>query len=380
MSVTDQDMALRLKRCEQFFGLPELAASASRRREALSQLERTGTYTHTIEELEAGARIAWRDHRHHVGQAFWRAVQVIDARESRRAADLADACFTHLQVATNGGRLKPTVTVGPHQRQDGAGWRIHNPQLICYAGYRRGEDVIGDPARLELTETLQSLGWQGSGSRFDILPLLISTPDELAWFQIPPELVLEVELVHPNYPQFARLGLRWHAVPAVSEMPLEIGGLLYGVAPFSSWHLSDDIGARNLGDATRYAVGPAVADQLGLDTSSNRTAWRERVLIELNHAVRHSFSAAGVRIADHRSITHQVLRHLEAKETASRPDDRAGSNPAVSAAATPTWRRADNTEADRRPCFTRQHLPDASRHTHIGQVGTSSALLPVGRP
>jgi len=68
--------------------------------------------------------------------------------------------------------------------------------------------------------------------------------------------VLEVTLRHPEYAQFADLQLRWHAVPAISNMPLVIGGVRYSAAPFNGWYLNTEIGARNLADADRYDLLP----------------------------------------------------------------------------------------------------------------------------
>ena len=69
-------------------------------------------------------------------------------------------------------------------------------------------------------------------------------------------------LSHPEYRWFAGLGLRWHAVPAISNMRLEIGGIDYPAAPFNGWYMGTEIGARNLADADRYDLLPVVADRL----------------------------------------------------------------------------------------------------------------------
>lgn len=53
---------------------------------------------------------------------------------------------------------------------------------------------------------------------------------------------------------FAALGLRWYALPAVSNMLLEIGGLEFPAAPFSGWYMSTEIGMRNLCDPHRYNI------------------------------------------------------------------------------------------------------------------------------
>ena len=75
--------------------------------------------------------------------------------------------------------------------------------------------------------------------------------------------MLEVPLVHPELEWFAELRLRWHAVPAISNMPLAIGGITYPAAPFNGWYVGTEIGARNLADADRYDLLPVVAERHG---------------------------------------------------------------------------------------------------------------------
>lgn len=58
----------------------------------------------------------------------------------------------------------------------------------------------------------------------------------------------------PRLEWFAALGLRWYALPAVSNMLLEIGGLEFPAAPFSGWYMSTEIGTRNLCDPHRYNI------------------------------------------------------------------------------------------------------------------------------
>lgn len=64
------------------------------------------------------------------------------------------------------------------------------------------------------------------------------------------------------------MGLKWHALPAVSDWRLEIGGISYTAAPFNGWYMSAEIGARNFGDAHRYNMLPVVAKKMGLNTGS----------------------------------------------------------------------------------------------------------------
>jgi len=328
----------------EFFALPELAHLGRHRlAEVLRQVESTGTYEHSLEELTIGARIAWRNHARCLGRFAWRGLDVIDARHRTTAAQMAEACWEHLRVSGNGGALRMVVTVFPAQRPDGRGPRIWNPQLVRYAGYRRPDGaVVGDPLHADLTDLLQRYGWRGRGGPFDVLPLLIQPadgPPEL--FEVPPDAVLEVPISHPELRWFADLGLRWHANPSISTMRLDIGGLRYTAAPFSGWYISSEIGARNLSDETRYNMLPAVARRMGLDTSTNRSLWRDRALIELNQAVIYSYRKAGVHILDHHTAAHQFVAHIERERAAGRrvPARWSWVNPPLSASTTPTYHR-----------------------------------------
>ena len=123
--------------------------------------------------------------------------------------------------------------------------RIWNRQLIGYAGYLRADgSVLGDPINLNFTQRIQALGWKGpSPGRFNLLPIAIEMDGAVHWFDLP-DVVLEVPIRHPRYDWFERLGLKWFALPAVSAMRLEIGGVSFPAAPFSGWYLGTEIGAR----------------------------------------------------------------------------------------------------------------------------------------
>src|SRR5262249_47730318 len=150
-----------------------------------------------------------------------------------------------------------------------------NDQLIRYAGYRTPDGVVGDPANADLTEVAGSLGWPGGpGGPFDLLPPVIDAGEGLPpRFPVPPAAALEVPITPPALPWLADLGLRWHAVPAICGMVLEIGGVRYPAAPFNGWYMGTEIGARNFGDTTRYDLLPAIAQRLGLDITDDTTLW-----------------------------------------------------------------------------------------------------------
>jgi nitric-oxide synthase len=278
---------------------------------------RNGHYEHTSSELERGARMAWRNSNRCIGRHFWDSLNVFDRREVDTGEGVYDALRDHVEFATNGGNVRPTITVFPPAVEGEPRVRIWNYQLIRYAGYETDEGVVGDPDSVALTEYCRSRGWEGDGTEFDVLPLVIQVgDDDPELFDLSEESILEVALEHPEYDWFADLGLQWYAVPIVSNMHLRIGGIRYTAAPFNGWYVGTEIGARNLTDEDRYDVLPAVADNMGLDTSADRSLWKDRALTEVNRAVLHSYDDEGVRIVDHHTAAEQFER-FEAEEHAA---------------------------------------------------------------
>ena len=126
-------------------------------------------------------------------------------------------------------------------------------------------------------------------------------------FAVPRDAVLEVPLSHPGYPWLADLGLRWYAVPVISDMYLDAGGIRYPCAPFNGWYMGTRSGHGNLADTGRYNQLPEIAARMGLDTSTERTLWRDHALVALNLAVLHSFDEAGVTVTDHHTESDRFL-------------------------------------------------------------------------
>src|SRR5918994_7865103 len=187
----------------------------SRVAEVRAQIERYGTYAHTTEELTFGAQAAWRNSSRCIGRLYWRSLRVRDRRHVTGAGQLAAEAFAHLREATNGGRVRPTLTVFAPTTPERPGPRIWNEQLIRYAGCRRPDGtIVGDPRYADLTDAVRDLGWPGGpGTPFDVLPLVVQAPGERPrLFDLPGDAVLEVPLSHPRYRWFAGLGLHWHAV------------------------------------------------------------------------------------------------------------------------------------------------------------------------
>ncbi|MBZ9713817.1 nitric oxide synthase oxygenase [Deinococcus multiflagellatus] len=317
-------------------GAPGLA---QRRQEVL----RGGHLTLSSAELTHGARMAWRHSTRCVGRLPWASLQVRDLRQVTAAPEVFAHLCDHLRAALNGGRILPILSVF------GPGVRLHNDQLIRYAGYRQPDGTVrGDPQNVALTGHLQRLGWAGGpGTPFDVLPLAIETQGQVTLFELPADAVYEVPITHPDCPGLGALGLRWHALPVISNMTLEVAGQAFACAPFNGWYLQTEIAARNLADEGRYNLLPAVAQALGLDTSRRRSLWLDRALVELNVAVLHSFDAAGVRIADHHSVTRQFQHFVELEAQAGRTATGRWSwlIPPLSPATTPVWHEQyDDTE------------------------------------
>ncbi|MDJ1496766.1 nitric oxide synthase oxygenase [Cytophagaceae bacterium DM2B3-1] len=327
----------------------ELALEAdlpTRINQVIDEINISGTYIHTFEELDYGAKLAWRNSNRCIGRLYWKSLKVRDMRHIQTEEDIFTALLEHLDYATNDGNIRSVISIfSPKHPSLTAGIRILNHQLVRYAGYYSTDThtYIGDPAQYEFTKKCQQLGWQSSHTHFDILPLLIQLPHgEARMFTIPSEKIKEVTLSHPDYEWFTDLQLRWYAVPVISNMKLEIGGIEYTAAPFNGWYMGTEIGARNLGDTQRYNLLPMIAHKMGLSTSANHTLWKDRALVELNIAVLHSYQQAGVKIVDHHTASDQFITHtsLETKNQREVVADWAWIVPPISGSATEVFHRA----------------------------------------
>lgn len=57
-----------------------------------------------------------------------------------------------------------------------------------------------------------------------------------------------------RYEWFQELELKWYALPAVSNMLLEVGGLEFPGCPFNGWYMGTEIGVRDFCDVQRYNI------------------------------------------------------------------------------------------------------------------------------
>lgn len=317
------------------------AAYEERRAQVEAEISRTGCYRLTATELSFGAKQAWRNAARCVGRAHWSRLQIFDARDCESVEEMFEHICNHIKYSTNKGNIRSAITIFP-QRCEGKGdFRVWNSQFIHYAGFVQPDgSVLGDGGTVEFTQLCESLGWQPNRGRFTVLPLVLQVPGgELTLCPVPPELVLEVELEHPQYEWFRELGLRWYGLPAVANMLLEVGGVEFPAAPFNGWYTAAEIGARNLGDTGRYNLLKSVAERLGLDTGRTCSLWKDRAAIEVTVGVLHSYQRAGVTIVDHHAISESFLKHLEREHRVRGgcPTDWVWVQPPISGSLTPLY-------------------------------------------
>ncbi len=313
------------------------------------EIAATGTWTPDSDELIHGARMAWRNSNRCIGRIYWKSLKVVDARHLDTPEAVFDAMDEHIAYAFNEGQIRSVITVfRPKRDQDEFAPRIVNHQLLRFAGYTQPDGTcLGDPAEQEFTKHCMSLGWKGEGTAFDFLPYVLRWPGFPEQWRMPsiPNGV-RVPIVHPELDWFESLGLQWYAVPIISEMMLEIGGIQFTAAPFNGWYMGTEIGSRNFGDINRYNMLPAIAIRLGLDMASNHGLWKDRAMVELNRAVIYSFEKTGMRITNHHEAAELFVQFEESERKNGRDvhADWVWITPPMSASITPVYHRLyDNT-------------------------------------
>lgn len=287
-----------------------------------AEIGATGSYTHTYEELAFGAQLAWRNSSKCVGRMQWKNLLVRDMRHIQGPDEIYEECLEHLRVANNGGRLQSVMSIfRPRRAGENWGPRIWNSQLLRYAGYRQSDGtILGDPANAGLTDAILELGWTPPSPKgpFDMLPLVVEVPGKQpSVYEIPEDMVIEVPIEHPTRPEIGELGMKWFAVPAISNFRLVIGGVDYGCLPFNGWFLCTEI-ARNLTDASRYDKVEEIARALDLDMKNDQTMWRDEAYLQLNKSIIHSFQKNRVVIVDQHSVSRQFLTHDMREKEAGR--------------------------------------------------------------
>ncbi|KAL9178842.1 hypothetical protein ACHAXT_003973 [Thalassiosira profunda] len=277
-------------------------------------IELSGTYEHTFDELQHGARVAWRNAPKCANRKYWGQLKLLDCRDEKTNRGMFDACIRHLDKAMSCSVSEAYITVfkpaPPGEEKDGP--RIWNDQLLQFASYSDEEGkVIGDPKNLRFTEMLkQRFGWEGppdgKHGAYDYLPLVIQAdpdgPPEL--FEVPLECAPPVHIHHPRYPELSSLGMRWYPIPAVCALDMTVGGLAYTAVPFNGWYASTEV-LRDLTDESRYNMLKPVGTALGMDTDTkpgDAPLWIDDVMAIVNRAVYHSFKASKIAMVDHHTL------------------------------------------------------------------------------
>ncbi|KAI9342808.1 hypothetical protein BDR26DRAFT_965659 [Obelidium mucronatum] len=290
----------------------------SRLAEVKTSILESKTYSHSTEEIEYGAQVAWRNSSKCVGRIAWSTLKVFDKRHVTTASDMFKECENHLRVATAKPSMEAVMTVfSPRKPDERWGPRFWNAQLVRFAGYEQPDGtVLGDPANKEITAHIMKLGWTPPAPRtaFDALPVVLELPGQApVMHELSKDSLVWVDIEHPTNINFKDLNLRWCAVPAITGFNLSLGGIDYVCCPFNGWFMETEI-TRNLWE--RYQVGPEMAGIFGLDTSD--LYWKDIAFVELSKAVLHSFQKAKLSMLDHVSSCSQFRTHIEREREAGR--------------------------------------------------------------
>ena len=110
---------------------------AKRMTEIEQEIIGTGTYTQTIDEIQVGARLAWRNSAKCIGRISWNTLQVRDCRHVTKPEDVFAQVEEHLKIATAGTNIQSVMTVfRPLRPGESVGPRFWTEQFVRYAGYR----------------------------------------------------------------------------------------------------------------------------------------------------------------------------------------------------------------------------------------------------
>jgi nitric oxide synthase oxygenase domain/subunit/sulfite reductase alpha subunit-like flavoprotein len=297
-------------------------------RARLNQVKRDiidkGNYEHTLDELNFGTRVAWRNAPKCANRKHWDCLEVMDARHVTDEEGMIASCLSLLERAAETCALTANILMFRNQTpgtQDGP--RIWNNQLLRFACYREGatETLIGDPSELGFSQMVEvEHGWTPPNprSRFDLLPLMVQAhPDRAPIVRtLPPQYSSLVLLTHPRFEWFESLGLKWYAIPIVSNIHCTIGGLTYTACPFNGWYSVTEI-VRNLTDESRYDISRSIATKMCINTHLESTLWRDLAMAEIGVAILYSFGKAGFGITDHHSMLesfyHWYYNELETR-------------------------------------------------------------------
>jgi len=300
------------ERYEDMCGTKGFLPKKERMAQVRKAIHGTGTYVHTFDELEHGARVAWRNAPKCSNRKYWQQLKLLDCRDVNSNEGIYGSCMKHLSKAVACGSAEAYVTVfRPSTPGTCDGPAIWNEQLLSYAAYNQHGEIIGDPKNLRFTQMLEErFGWKGpsDGNQgpYDYLPLVIqSSPTEKPeLFEVPLECAPAVHIHHPEHPELSELNMRWYPIPAVCALDLTVGGIVYSAVPFNGWYANTEV-LRDLTDASRYNMLVPVARALGLDPDTkpgDEPLWKDEVMTVLNKAVYHSFKVSKIAMIGHHNL------------------------------------------------------------------------------
>lgn len=305
---------------EQFYKVESIKKTGVDKQERIRKITDSINEKHTYnlekEELEFGAKTAWRNASRCIGRNNWENLQLFDCRKIETTREMCEAIFEHIKYSYKNYKINPAITVFRQRTTPEIDFRIWNSLIFAYAGYKDDETgtILGDKAQVDFTKICIKLGWNPPEpkSEFDMLPLVLQangqTPEI---FDLPDELKHEVHITHPNhkYRHFNELKLKWYAIPAIASMKLEVGGIEFTACPSNGWFMSTEI-ARDLIEENRFNKLEAIADKLGLNSEID-PLWKDRTLLELNCAILHSFKQNKTTIIDHHTASELFIAHHE---------------------------------------------------------------------
>ncbi|RKO97432.1 hypothetical protein CXG81DRAFT_15924, partial [Caulochytrium protostelioides] len=282
------------------------ATLADRKAAVVAEISKTGTYVQTLAELTFGCRVAWRNAPRCIYRVQWTRLRVLDCRHVQTSHDVYLSVLTHLrQACTSEGIISSLVSVFPPRSPGAKGyWRIWNAQLIRYAGYTNADgSILGDPYGVIFTQQAMEMGWTPPNPRgpFDILPLIVQDPHG----EVTCLFIREVNITHFAYPKLAEANLKWYAIPAISNMGFDIGGIQYCCTPFNGWYMETEI-TRNFLDRQRYNLIEKLSDILEIERN-DQELWKDQVQLILNQAVLWSFAQSRTSIVGHHAASDSFM-------------------------------------------------------------------------
>ena len=313
--------------------------------EVLVSIEMTGDYLHTSDELTWAAKTAWRNAARCVGRDLWKSLVVADERNAFTCQDVFDGICRNLRIAFNGGKIIPSATIFRQRfRKDQStpGIRLWNGVLLGFAGFKmENGDVIGDPKNISLTNIAVRMGWKPRCNNFELLPLIITDVyQKTKLFELPEDIKdFTVDIIHPEIPEITNMGLKWYAIPSVSSMMLEAGGIQYTCSQIAGFFQDTEISVMNILGPPRYNLMEPIGRLLKLDVSKNTSYWKCDVATEVTKAVYHSFTVSRVSIIDHLTMAENFCSFMkeEMKSRGGCPSDWVWVVPPMSGGIVPTF-------------------------------------------